>query len=81
MPGVRVHDIRLLIADTPDLIDFSHANRLFEVGYEQMCSYLRREPSHARHYTPTTPPPARAGFLPGKATTFGAVYQLAGKHS
>lgn len=76
-PGVRVHDIRLLIAEIPDLIDFSQANRLFAVGYEQMCNYLRQDPSRPWQHAPAHLESPATSQARERSTLFGAARHLA----
>ncbi|RIK34300.1 MAG: hypothetical protein DCC55_33330 [Chloroflexi bacterium] len=78
-PGVHLHDIKLRIAETPDLIDFSHANRLFEIGYVQMCNYLHQRPAQPWQRTPAPASPQPSARPWERATLFGAAGRLASK--
>jgi NTE family protein len=78
-PGVRIHDIKLRVPDSPDLIDFSHANRLFEIGYREMYSYLRQSRSLPRQRTPTYHPQPTTGQPERGASLLAGARQLVGE--
>jgi NTE family protein len=52
-PRVQVHEIQIVVPNTPDVTDFSHADRLCEIGYQAATAYLRRTTVH--HRLPATP--------------------------
>jgi NTE family protein len=58
-PGVELHEIRLCVTDTPEVVDFSHAERLYAFGYCAATNYLQA--ATVRHRAPAPLPAADEG--------------------
>lgn len=56
---IKVHEIRLRVANMPELHDWSQAERLCTAGYELTTQYLERFSRFGRTPHTTTPPPLK----------------------
>ena len=53
-PRVQVHELQIVVPNTPDVTDFSQADRLCELGYQAATAYLRRTTVRHRQSAMTT---------------------------
>jgi NTE family protein len=51
-PNVKLHEIRICIPNTPDVTDFSQAERLYHFGYQTAIAYLQTVTVHHRQSQP-----------------------------